>query len=353
MPAGMLLKSDGFASNLSDPRAEFSLRHYCDSKAVPYHDTGIPVPLDLFIAYGLAFQERFVPELEQVQVRRIIRTARDFRLTLDDSRQLTAQRVILAVGLSYFPYVPAQLSSLDSHFITHSSAHRTGERFRDQKVLIVGGGASAVDLAATLCTAGADVTVMARHPVKFNRPPGANESAWKRLRHPASPIGPGLRSRLYSSAPHLFYRLPGNLRAAIVRKHLGPAAGWAVKDQVDGKVLFLEGYSIESAEIAHGRVLVKAAAQGKGKESKEFSHVVAATGYKAHVRRISILDQEIVDNLRLHSSAPVLSPFFESSVSGLFFVGLPAAASFGPLLRFACGSDFAARRLAGYLKNAA
>lgn len=32
MPKGMLLKSDGFASNLSDPNSAFTLKHYLRTK---------------------------------------------------------------------------------------------------------------------------------------------------------------------------------------------------------------------------------------------------------------------------------------------------------------------------------
>jgi hypothetical protein len=40
-----------------------------------------------------------------------------------------------------------------------------------------------------------------------------------------------------------------------------------------------------------------------------------------------------------------LSGAFESSVPGVYFTGLASAATFGPLMRFVCGSGFAARRV--------
>ena len=42
---------------------------------------------------------------------------------------------------------------------------------------------------------------------------------------------------------------------------------------------------------------------------------------------------------------PELSRRFESSVPGLYFLGLTAAVSFGPLMRFMYGDEFAARRI--------
>src|ERR1051325_8965346 len=43
MPKGMFLKSDGFASNISDPEREFPLKEFCRQKGILYDDTRIPV----------------------------------------------------------------------------------------------------------------------------------------------------------------------------------------------------------------------------------------------------------------------------------------------------------------------
>ena len=76
MPQGMLLKSDGFASNLSDPNASFTLKQFCQSRGLPYDNTRLPVPIETFIDYGLAFQEKMVPHLDSRRVTKIERTAR-------------------------------------------------------------------------------------------------------------------------------------------------------------------------------------------------------------------------------------------------------------------------------------
>ena len=51
------------------------------------------------------------------------------------------------------------------------------------------------------------------------------------------------------------------------------------------------------------------------------------------------------DRLVRAGGSPHLNAGFESSVPGLYFVGLASAATFGPLLRFVCGTEFAARRV--------
>ena len=64
MPKGMMLKSDGFASDIYDPEKAFTLRQFCAEQGIDYADAGVPVRLDTFSAYGLAFRDRMVPELE-------------------------------------------------------------------------------------------------------------------------------------------------------------------------------------------------------------------------------------------------------------------------------------------------
>src|SRR5262245_27398345 len=65
MPKGMLLKSAGFSSNLSSPDGSFSLAEFCRGQGIPYKDSDLPIGLETFSAYGMAFQKRFVPQLEE------------------------------------------------------------------------------------------------------------------------------------------------------------------------------------------------------------------------------------------------------------------------------------------------
>src|SRR5579872_703886 len=78
MPKGMMLKSDGFASNIYDPNSEFTLQRFCTDKKIPYADSGLPVRLDTFTAYGHAFAERMVPEFEDRLVAAVERSKDGF-----------------------------------------------------------------------------------------------------------------------------------------------------------------------------------------------------------------------------------------------------------------------------------
>src|ERR1700679_2133571 len=55
MPAGMHLKSDGFASDLYDPASAVKVAHDCKERSLPYQDVGLPVPLEMFTTYGMEF----------------------------------------------------------------------------------------------------------------------------------------------------------------------------------------------------------------------------------------------------------------------------------------------------------
>jgi hypothetical protein len=78
-------------------------------------------------------------------------------------------------------------------------------------------------------------------------------------------------------------------------------------------------------------------------------HIIAATGYHVDVDRLAFLSDRIRSGLRRAAGAPALSRNFESSVPHLYFVGTAAANSFGPMLRFVCGSGFCSRRLTRHL----
>jgi Pyridine nucleotide-disulphide oxidoreductase len=346
MPKGMMLKSDGFASNIYDPEEKFTLGRFCAERGIEYSDTGIPVTLDTFSAYGLAFRQRILPELEEKLLVGLDRAPEGFLLRFDNGETVTARRVVLAVGITHFEYIPENLTHLPSEFLSHSYRHPDPERFRGRSVIVLGGGSSAIDMAVALHGAGADVQLSARRSaLKFHTTPtGKPRSQWQQIRHPQSGLGPGLRSRLFSDAPWLFHYLPENLRVKLVEKTLGPSAGWFVKEKM-AHVPCLLGYTAESAAVENGKVRLHLRAADGAERDVFADHVIAATGYKVDLGRLGFLNPEIRSQVKTVKGSPVLSSNFESSVSGLYFAGLASASSFGPVMRFAFGAGFAARRL--------
>ena len=82
-------------------------------------------------------------------------------------------------------------------------------------------------------------------------------------------------------------------------------------------------------------------------------HIIAATGYKVDLDRLKFLNSEIRSKVKTINGSPVLSSSFESSVPGLYFAGVAAANSFGPVMRFAFGAGFAARTITRALAKSA
>lgn len=348
MPVGMMLKSDGFASSLFDPENAFTLKKFCADKGIQYGDSGVPVSLETFNAYGVAFSQHMVPELEEKQVEWVDRAADGFVVRLEGGETVTARNVILAVGITHFDNIPKGLVGLPAPYVTHSSAHHEVAPFRGRSVAVIGAGASALDLAGLLHEAGAEVQIISRKPeLKFHNAPAEKpRTFWQNLRAPSSGLGPGWRSRFYANVPGAFHLLPKNIRIEVVQRALGPSGGYFIKNKVVGKVPTLLGFEIAQAEIKDGNVHMNLRGHDGSQKEVTVQHAIAATGYVVDVERLKFLSPQLRTQVKTMDGSPMLSSSFESSVHGLYFVGVAAANSFGPVMRFAYGAGYAARRLA-------
>src|SRR5579872_1610190 len=208
MPKGMMLKSDGFASNISDPDEDYTLGRFCAEKGIPYCDKGTPASLETFAAYGIAFSERKVPELEDKKVVSIEPQPHGFLVGLDTSETIHTRRVILAVGVTHFEYLPEALSKMPLEFVSHSAHHSDVARYRGRKVVVIGGGASALDVAGLMHESGVDVKLVARKPLKFHSKNDKARPWWDNLRRPPSGLGPGWKSYFFANFPNLFRYWP-------------------------------------------------------------------------------------------------------------------------------------------------
>jgi thioredoxin reductase len=352
MPKGMLLKSEGFATSLYDPARSFTFASYCRERNLPYADLGIPPRAEDFVEYGRAFQHRLAPHLEQVMVTSLEHDGSRYRLQLETGAHCLARAVVVAAGISHFASLPKALSDLPQDLVTHTSQHHDLGAFKGRKVAVIGGGASAADVAGLLHEAGAETHLIARaSQIPFHSKMQLPRPLYDQLRRPTTTIGPGWRSVFYSKAPHLFRRLPEATRLRIVRGALGPAPGYFMRDRVIGRVMVHCGLQTLQAKPNAGGVLLTLANNSGEKRDFQADHVICGTGYRSELARLPFLDGALLSRINVVEGTPILSANFESSLPGLYFVGAIAANTFGPVVRFACGAEFAAPRVARYLSR--
>jgi thioredoxin reductase len=354
MPAGMCLKSTPAASNLSAPVPGYTLADYCEAGGIrPLTGTQI-VTADLFISYGEWFQRRLVPDVEPQRVERLARAAngRGFILNLSDGSELAASGVVIASGVNGFAYTPPELALAAgpggpsaTGLVSHSSQHSDLSVFAGRDVAVIGAGQSALESAALLHESGAHVQVLVRGAVRWGLPPKPPKTGLAGLLpEPNSPLGPTWRIYPFSHAPQMFRYLPADTRLRLVRQVLGPLGAWWLRDRVDGSLPVHEGHRVTSARGDAGKLALTVSTPD-GPRELHVDHALAATGYRVDLARVDYLDPALRGELRQVYGWPHLTGSFESSVPGLFFTGQAAAETFGPVMRFACGSKFAAHRI--------
>lgn len=344
MPQGMYLKSQGFASNLSDPRHAYTLEAFCQATNHPYRNYALPVSLENFVNYGQWFQSQLDLKVEEVLVTGMVQRADGFGLTLADDEQFVARKVVVAIGVEHFAYVPRPLAALPASACAHSSAYTDLTGFRDTHVVVIGAGQSALETAALLHEQGANVQVLARRfVIGWNgRPLNPHRSLPKRLREPEAGLGSGWSTWFYSNHPELFRRLPAKTRVYRARTALGPAGASWLRPRVEGQFPVRTGQTVISARMLDGKARMQVA--GAGPEVTA-DHVIAATGYRISLERLGFLPHALRSSLSTVGGAPAVGADYQSSVPGLFFTGPSVAPSMGPVMRFVFGTEHAATTL--------
>lgn len=339
MPAGMFLRSHPAASDIADPEFKMTLHAYCQENG---NHLPKPVPLGRFVAYGQWYQRRAVPDLDRRQVASIELDARGFRVGLADGEQFVSRRVVVATGISTFASRPAEFEGVPAELASHSSQQNDLGKFKGQRVVVIGAGQSALESAALFKEAGVEVELIARQ--KVLRWVGLHPKlhhlgviSW--LLYSNRDVGPAVLSRLLAM-PHLFRKFPRGFQDRTSYRAIRPAgAGWLQA-------------RLEGVPITLGRKVVSATATGSQLHLKLddgtdrlVDHALLATGFRVDIRKHRFLSPAIMQRLETANRYPVLKPGLESSIPGLHFVGKPAAWSFGPLLGFVSGTEFASNEL--------
>ncbi|GAA3374138.1 NAD(P)/FAD-dependent oxidoreductase [Streptomyces sannanensis] len=352
MPAGMLLKSTPVASTIDAPQPGHTLLDFCaDTGGQRYESDWDLIPVEDFARYGQWFAESLFPDLEQVRVVSVDRVKCAFELKLDSGETFKARAVVVATGLSGLARMPRELAAAVPEGpsatgpVSHASQHHDLSVFAGREVVVVGAGQSALENAVLMAEAGAKVRIVARTPgaVAFGDAPD-RQPKWA----PESPFGRAWS--LYALSYHATHvrHLPAPARHYLVRRVLGPLGAWWLRERfTNGGVHVTDGRRVVRARVEDGRpVLTLGGRSGGPRYELAADHVMAATGYRMDVAALDFLGHELRTALVTTKGAPVLDAGYGSSVPGLYFTGLPASSSFGPLMRFVCGTEYASPRLA-------
>lgn len=351
MPKGMFLKSAGLSATLFDPDHTFSLKQYCEANEIPYKDEGLPISLELFAEYGIAFQKYFVPNIVESYVTSLSKTDSGFEIKLENNEAHHCRKVIVAVGIDYFRHLPSPIKNINKSLYSHSAEHYTLNKFNGKEVIVIGSGSSAIDMAVLLHEQNANVTLIARREeLIFGTEEGDSRKWYHRIVAPMSGLGPGWKNLLCADAPWLFKMMPDKFRLKTVKNFLGPSGGWFIKKRLEPVSVSLGQVLIEANEI-DGRIRLNFNDKNCGEICYEVDHVIAATGYKPNLNRINFIAPELLKQLKQINDTPRLNQYFESSVEGLYFTGPLTANSFGPVMRFAIGAGFAAKKISGHLQK--
>jgi thioredoxin reductase len=353
----MFLKSVASASNIGAPYSGLTLGDYCADKGItPFdHDGGeIPIPLDDFVGYGHWIQQRVLPDLEQSEVTGLWPSRGNFELELDSGERVTARTVVVAAGQYPFAYVPGELREVGGGehsakgLVSHPGDHADLSALAGQTVAVIGAGQSALESAVLLEESGARVSLVARRPALTwgEVPLGHCPSLTERLHQPPSPLGAGWVHFFLTRYARQFRFLPSTTRLDFVRKILGPSGAWWLRSRFSNEIDVRLGRRLVGASAKGGGVALDLATADGGAEKLVVDHVIAATGYRVNLTALSWLSPDLSGSLSTVFGSPKLTAGFESSVPGLFFSGLAAAVTFGPMLRFVAGSEFAGRSVA-------
>jgi cation diffusion facilitator CzcD-associated flavoprotein CzcO len=344
MPVGVNLKSLAFATSIYLPKGGHTYPQWCRDHGLEDFE---PCTMQSFAAYGCEMQKQFVPDLEEAFVTNVALQNGTFQVTLANAEQFNSRRVVVCTGLSGLAHIPEELRSLGQERMRHTFDISDYGEFRNKRVAVIGAGASAIEAGALVREAGGSSEVFVRGPEAYfhGRAPRVRP-LWRRIKDPTTVLGTSRSGWVLQHLPLLVHRMPLERRTRFVKRHLGPASPWWIRERVLGIVPIHVRHELVAAESSGDRVRLNFKDGGNQIRAVEADFVIAGTGYDVDVARLGFLDPQLASRVMCIERAPWLNSYFESSVPGLHFVGALSFMCFGPLFRFVCGAEVAAPRLA-------
>ena len=342
MPPDMLLRSDWTETSLSAPGDRGTIDRWAEETGEKREE---PIPLQKFLRYAEWFRRTFVPEGDPADVVSLDRVADGYRLTTAAGDEVEARQVVVAVGAIPFAHAPPPFTEAMGDRVTFATALQDYERYRDRRVVVVGGGQGGLESASLAVEAGADVDLVIRSKLRWfadrepHRPRGPVRQRLYRLAYPVVGYGPPPLNRLALN-PDLFALFPKGARRLLSGRILRAGGSPWLRGKVERSVRVSEGVAVEGIE-QDGFVRLRLS-DGSVREADA---VIVAAGFQFSLERLPFLSQELRDRIAVEEGWPVLDRWFRSTEKGVLFVGFAAEHRFGPIARFIPGTRFTANRV--------
>lgn len=339
MPSKMYLKSVWTASTFGNPGGGYSLNQYVKTMKTTKQE---PVPLSFFLDYGHWFQQHAVPDVDPTYVQELSRDGKGFHLDLADGRTVKASRVIVAVGVERFTYVPDFAQGIPDTLASHTQYHKDFSMFKGRRTVVVGSGQSGLETAALLHEAGAGVELIARGPIIWiDRRLYHRTGLARHIFYPPTDVGPPGLNQL-TARPLIYRRLSDETRQSLARRAIRPAGADWLRERVEQQIRITPFTQIEKM-TTQGESVVLELDDGTIREAE---YVFLGTGFKPDFQKLPFINQALRAEIQSKDGFPLLNEWLESSVPNLHFAGSLGGFTFGPICRFVAGSTFSARQIA-------
>lgn len=302
----------------------FSPARYSSLPGMPFPDNPERYPSrDEVADYLRSYAQHFhLPVLTHHRVERVERHDITFHLFTSDGQTLRARSVIAATGAFTRPHLP----QFDGHTayagqILHSSEYINPLPFKDQQILMIGAGNSAIQIATELAQS-AQVTLTSREPVRFRRQRilGRDIHFWLRI------TGYDVWKRQFAQWNPFEVKQPGVLDTGRYQAALQSGnPGWHP---------FFTRFTETGVQWADGT-------------TQNFDTVIFATGFRPNLPYLESLGAVNEHGDAFHSGG------VSTSVAGLYYVGISGQRSFASATLRGVGEDaaYVTRDLKSYLKN--
>lgn len=330
MPQGMLLRSE-VAWHI-DPFYTDTMEHYVSLRGMDPQQVE-PISRDLFLDYVSWFREINDLQVLPEYVSRLDQQDGHFEATLENGDTIVAEAVVVAIGFRYFQHIPDNLRAmLPPQCYSHTCSTVDFSFLKGKKCLIIGGRQSAFEWAALAVEAGCEAIHLSyRHDT-----PRFEPSDWSWV--------PG-RVNQTVETPDWFRKLTGEQQQELSRQlwiegrqKLEPWLWPRLRSEI---VKLWPNSNVSAAHLLEdGRLEIRL----DNDELLAVDHVLLATGYKVDMQRLAFLREGNLGNrLATQEGFPVLDPYFQSNIPGLFFTSLPATRDFGPFFGFLVGVPASSR----------